>query len=122
MKTIGRYRLLESLGTCEMGTLSRAYDQSLDRVVALRLIPDEMGLSAGLKARFFHEARAWARLRHPNVAAVYDLGEADGPRVEVVPYASLAGRTDLDAQRVTPEQYAARIEARQVGVARRMIS
>lgn len=51
-----------------------------------------------------------------------DLGEADGPRVEVVPFASLAGRTDLDAQRVTPEAYASRIEARQVGVARRMIS
>jgi hypothetical protein len=51
-----------------------------------------------------------------------ELGEADAPRVEVVPYDSLATRADLDTQRVTPEQYAARIEARQVGVARRMIS
>jgi serine/threonine-protein kinase len=78
MKTIGRYRILEPLDTCEMGTLVRAYDRSLDRVVALRLIPDEMGLSAGLKARFFQEARAWAQLRHPNLAAVYDLGEDEG--------------------------------------------
>ena len=51
-----------------------------------------------------------------------DLGPRDGPRVEVVPFASLAERADLADQRVTPEQYAARIEARQVGVARRMIS
>jgi serine/threonine-protein kinase len=78
MKTISRYRILEPLGTCEMGTLVRAYDRSLDRMVALRLIPDEMGLSASLKARFFQETRAWARLRHPNLAAVYDLGEDEG--------------------------------------------
>ncbi|MGN0064293.1 MAG: hypothetical protein ACI379_08615 [Nocardioides sp.] len=51
-----------------------------------------------------------------------ELGEADAPQVEVVPYASLTTRPDLDAQRVTPEQYKERIEARQVGVARRMIS
>ncbi|HSE95232.1 MAG TPA: serine/threonine-protein kinase [Methylomirabilota bacterium] len=78
MNTMGRYRILEPLGTCEMGTLARAYDRSLDRVVALRIIPDEMGLSASLKARFFQEAREWARLRHPNLAAVYDLGEDEG--------------------------------------------
>ncbi len=51
-----------------------------------------------------------------------DLGEADAPRVEVVPYDSLATRADLDPQRVTQAEYAARIEARQIGVARRMIS
>lgn len=51
-----------------------------------------------------------------------DLGASDGPQVEVVPFASLSGRDDLDDQRVTPEQYADRIAARQVGVARRMIS
>ncbi|QIK75123.1 hypothetical protein [Nocardioides piscis] len=50
------------------------------------------------------------------------LGQADGPQVEVVPFASLAGRADLAAQRVTPETWRARIEARQVGIARRMIS
>ncbi|HEX8780290.1 MAG TPA: hypothetical protein VF728_03860, partial [Nocardioides sp.] len=50
------------------------------------------------------------------------LADTDGPTVEVVPFGSLAGRADLDPQRVTPAQYADRIEARQVGIARRMIS
>jgi len=51
-----------------------------------------------------------------------DLTAADGPRVEVVKADSLATRRDLDSQRITPEQYAARIAERQVGIARRMIS
>ncbi|KRF12291.1 hypothetical protein ASG90_14995 [Nocardioides sp. Soil797] len=57
----------------------------------------------------------WQRVARP-------LGPEDGPGVEVVPFASLADRADLDDQRVTQEQFATRIEARQVGVARRMIS
>ena len=51
-----------------------------------------------------------------------DLTDADGPRVEVVPFDALASTAALDAQRITPEQRRERIEARQVGVARRMIS
>ncbi|MDN5894068.1 MAG: hypothetical protein L0H93_08575 [Nocardioides sp.] len=50
------------------------------------------------------------------------LAAEDGPTVEVVPFTSLASRSDLDGQRVTGEEYAARIEARQVGIAARMIS
>lgn len=50
------------------------------------------------------------------------LTAADGPRAEVVPAASLASRRDLDAQRVTPEQWTERIVARQRAVARRMLS
>lgn len=46
----------------------------------------------------------------------------EGPTVAVVPFSSLASMASLDAQRVTPAEYAARIEARQVGIARRMIS
>jgi hypothetical protein len=52
-----------------------------------------------------------------------DLTAEDGPTVEVMPFAELFGRVpELEAQRITAAQYAARIEARQVGVARRMIS
>ncbi len=51
-----------------------------------------------------------------------DLTADDGPTVEVVPWDSLSSRADLDAQRITPERYAARIAERQVGIARRMLS
>ena len=58
----------------------------------------------------------WQRLER-------DLTADDGPRVEVVPFDELSARVpELAVQRVTPEEYAARIEARQVGIARRMIS
>jgi len=57
----------------------------------------------------------WQRLTRPLVAS-------DGPRVSVVPFASLASLASLDDQRVTATEYAARIEARQTGIARRMIS
>lgn len=58
----------------------------------------------------------WQRVERP-------LSEADGPHVEVMPFAELQSRVpDLAAQQVTPSDYATRIEARQVGVARRMIS
>ncbi|QIX25378.1 hypothetical protein ncot_01325 [Nocardioides sp. JQ2195] len=57
----------------------------------------------------------WQRVVRP-------LGAEDGPRVEVVPFSSLRTRVDLDDQRISPDEYAARIAARQVGVARRMIS
>ena len=57
----------------------------------------------------------WQRVTRP-------LDASDGPRVSVVPFASLASLASLDDQRVTAAEYAARIEARQTGIARRMIS
>lgn len=50
------------------------------------------------------------------------LSAEDGPRVDVVPFSSLATRSELDPQRITPADYRTRIEARQVGIAKRMIS
>jgi hypothetical protein len=57
----------------------------------------------------------WQRLAAP-------LAEPGLPRCEVVPFDALSSRSDLDPQRITPEQYAARIADRQTGIARRMIS
>lgn len=66
-------------------------------------------------------ARGVMMLRWQRLAR--DLGPGDGPTVEVVPFDEVASRLPhLEANRVTPEEWAARIEARQVGIARRMIS
>ena len=66
-------------------------------------------------------ARGVMMLRWQRLAR--DLGPEDGPTVEVVPFDEVASRLPhLEANRVTPEEWAARIEARQVGIARRMIS
>lgn len=73
----GRYRLLEGLGAGAMGTVYAAYDEQLDRKVALKVIrPRNAELS--LRERTLREARALARLSHPNVVHVYEVGEVEG--------------------------------------------
>ncbi len=72
----GRYRLLERLGSGNMGVVWRAWDPELKRVVALKLIKEDPGPRT--IERFQREARVAARLRHPGIAAVHDVGQADG--------------------------------------------
>src|SRR5580704_1114589 len=78
MARIGKYEVLGELGTGSMGVLYRAHDPILDRDVALKTIAGSGGLDPELKERFYREARAGARLHHPNVVTVYELGEQDG--------------------------------------------
>jgi tetratricopeptide (TPR) repeat protein len=70
----GRYHVLERLGTGGMGTVWSAYDPDLDRRVALKLLRAGGRAPASLALRLRREAQAMARLSHPNVVAVYDVG------------------------------------------------
>jgi eukaryotic-like serine/threonine-protein kinase len=72
-----RYVLLERLGEGGMGVVWAAYDRALDRKVALKLLHDRY-LGAAHQERLVREARAMARLSHPNVVPVYDAGERQG--------------------------------------------
>ena len=56
----------------------KAHDPVLDRPVALKVISTEVEVTDELRARFFREAQACARLSHPNIVTVYDMGEDDG--------------------------------------------
>ena len=78
MKTLGKYEVLAELATGSMGVLYRARDTVLDREVALKTIAGTGSLDPELKERFYREARAGARLHHPNVITVYELGEHEG--------------------------------------------
>jgi predicted Ser/Thr protein kinase len=75
---IGKYRVFERIGRGGMGTIYKAHDPILDRPVALKVISSEVEVTDGLRARFFREAQACARLSHPNIVTVYDMGEEDG--------------------------------------------
>jgi serine/threonine protein kinase len=75
MTTIGRYEIREQIGTGSMGTVYRAHDMQLDREVALKTIRTGMDVEPEIRERFFREARACARLQHPSIITVYDLGE-----------------------------------------------
>src|ERR1700680_1545216 len=76
MKRIGKYEVIGEIGTGSMGTIYRARDQVLDRAVALKMLRTDTQIDPELKERFYREARACARLAHPNIIAVYDLGES----------------------------------------------
>jgi len=85
---IGRYVIQEQLGAGGMGTVYKAHDPQLDRVVALKM--PHFGLSpASLSARvqrFQREARAAAGIWHPHVCPIYDVGEQDGQPYVVMAY------------------------------------
>ncbi len=73
---LGRYVIIEVLGSGGMGVVYRAYDPDLDRRVALKRIRLSGGSAETLRAFLMREAQAMARLSHPNVVAVYDVGSA----------------------------------------------
>jgi eukaryotic-like serine/threonine-protein kinase len=75
----GDFRVQRILGQGAMGMVYRAYDPRLDRVVALKLVhPARIAKDAvKARARLIAEARALACVSHPNVLAVYDIGEHD---------------------------------------------
>ncbi len=89
---IGRFRVLELLGRGAMGIVFRGVDQSLDRQVALKVMAGQAEAEA--RARFKREAQAAARLQHPNIITVYELGEHEG-----APFMALELLEGVDLQR-----------------------
>lgn len=90
--TLDGYEVLERIGHGGMGAVYRARQISLDRDVALKILPPSIAQRPGFRERFQHEARALARLSHPNIVAVFDYGHAgDHPMLvmELIEGASL---------------------------------
>ncbi len=72
---LGSYRILAPLGAGAMGEVFRARDDRLGRDVAIKVLPDAFAQHAGRRQRFLNEARAIARLDHPNLLVIHDIGE-----------------------------------------------
>jgi predicted Ser/Thr protein kinase len=93
---IAHFRVLGKLGQGGMGVVYRAEDEQLRRTVALKLLPEASG-DEEKKQRFLREARSAAAITHPNVAVVYQVGEAEGRiyiAMELVDGESLRARLD----------------------------
>jgi eukaryotic-like serine/threonine-protein kinase len=82
---------MSSLGAGGMGEVYRARDTRLDRVVALKILPEIFSSDSDRLRRFQDEARILSTLNHPNVLAIYDVGEQDGTRYLVSEF--LEGQT-----------------------------
>ncbi len=72
---LGHFTILERIGAGGMGEVFRARDQRLDREVAIKVLPPEVAGDSRRIARFEREARALAKLSHPNILAIHELGE-----------------------------------------------
>jgi serine/threonine-protein kinase len=82
----GRYRLDEKIGSGGMSTVYRAFDPTLERWVAIKLMHRDISTDPDQLERFRREARAVARLNHPHVVTVIDAGEDDGAPYIVFEY------------------------------------
>lgn len=78
LKVLGKYQIEKKIGAGGMGAVFLARDTELKRTVALKVLPKDKAQNPTLVRRFRAEAQAAAQLRHPNIVAVFDSGEADG--------------------------------------------
>ncbi|GAB4423302.1 MAG: serine/threonine-protein kinase [Chloroflexi bacterium OHK40] len=92
--TLGRFEILSELGRGGMAVVYKARQTDLDRIVALKILPPSLTHDAGYVARFRQEARSAARLEHPHIMPIYEVGEANGLHYIAMKY--IQGRTLKD--------------------------
>jgi serine/threonine protein kinase/LysM repeat protein len=106
--TLGRYRLLERAGAGGMAEVWKAIQPSLDRIVAIKVLPRHLASEPGYLERFQREARAISRLDHQNILGIHDFGEDDGYTYMVMPFL-VGGTLSQDMGREWSVQDAVRV-------------
>jgi tRNA A-37 threonylcarbamoyl transferase component Bud32 len=97
-KTLGGCQILEQIGQGGMATIFRAYQPSMERDVAIKVLPSHFTQDETFVARFTQEARTLARLEHPHILPVYDSGEQEGITYLVMRYVDAGTLKDLIAR------------------------
>jgi len=88
---LGPYEIISPIGAGGMGEVYRAKDTRLDRIVAIKVLPEDLSSNPQLRERFEREARAISSLCHPHICALYDVGQQNGIDYLVMEY--LEGET-----------------------------
>jgi tetratricopeptide (TPR) repeat protein/tRNA A-37 threonylcarbamoyl transferase component Bud32 len=106
-QTLGGYQILEQIGKGGMATVFKAYQPSLERYVAVKILPPYFAAQdETFIRRFRQEARAVANLRHPNILMVMDHGEQSGITYLVMEYVDAGTLTQLLGTPLPPQQIA----------------
>jgi len=106
--SLGHYEILQVLGRGGFGIVFRAFDKTLERVVAIKVLAPEMAATSPARKRFLREARAAAQVRHENVVQIHAVEETPLPYLvmEFVPGETLQQRLDrtgpLDPAEIVP--------------------
>ena len=90
-KQLGNYQIVGELGRGGMAVVYRAFQPSLNRYVAIKVLPPHLGFDKEFVERFQREARASAQLRHPNIVVIHDVGHQQG--IYFIVMELLEGRT-----------------------------
>ena len=99
-KTLGSYRILEQIGVGGMATVYKAYQPSLDRHVAVKILPAHLAADPNFFERFRREGRAVANLEHPHILPVYDFGQEGNLTFLVMRYVEAGTLSQLLGQPV----------------------
>jgi serine/threonine protein kinase len=83
---LGPYRIISQIGKGGMANVYKAYQPSVDRYVAIKVLPSQLAESQEFATRFHQEARIIAKLEHPHILPVFDYGESDGVAYFVMRY------------------------------------
>src|SRR5258708_3735945 len=104
-ETLAHYKILDRIGAGGMGEVYRARDTRLGRTVAIKVLPAALAADEARRERLLREARAAAALSHPNIAALYEIGEDQGHVFlvfEFVPGKTL--KTEIGGRPINPRR------------------
>ncbi len=109
-QTLGQYQLVEQIGKGGMATVYKAYQPSLERYVAVKILPAYFAHEPGFAERFTREAKAIAQLDHPNILPVYDFGKQGDTSYIVMKYVPAGTLHDKLGTPMSPAQALSIIE------------